>query len=51
MPVTYTLDAKARLARTLCVGHVTFAEVQAHFRELQSDPNSPGRLDVFPGPE
>jgi hypothetical protein len=47
MPVTYTLDAKERLIRTQCVGDVTLAEVLAHFRELERDPNSPGRVDVF----
>jgi hypothetical protein len=47
MPVTYILDAKARLIRTRCVGNVTLEEVLAHFRELEKDPGAAGRLDVF----
>jgi len=47
MPVTYTIDAKEKLIRTKGVGNVTLDEVLAHFRELERDSNSPGRLDVF----
>ena len=47
MPVTYILDAQARLIRTRCIGNVTLEEVLAHFRELEKDPSAAGYLDVF----
>lgn len=47
MPVTYILDAEARLIRTRCIGNVTLEEVLAHFRDLEKDPGAAGRLDVF----
>ena len=47
MPVKYTMDAKQKLIRTKCIGHVTLEEVLAHFRELERDSHSADRLDVF----
>ena len=34
MPVTFEIDRETFLIRTTCSGHVTFDEVEAHFREL-----------------
>lgn len=45
--VTYKIDAKECLIRTLCIGNVTLAEVVAHFQELAADPACPGLLDVL----
>jgi hypothetical protein len=45
--VTYQIDAKERLIRTQCTGHVTLAEVVAHFQELAADPACPNFLDVL----
>ena len=47
MPVTYIIDADARLIRTRCSEDVTFPEVLDHFRELGEIPNCPKRLDVL----
>ncbi len=47
MPVTYIIDADARLIRTRCSEDVTFQEVLDHFRELGEIPNCPERLDVL----
>jgi cupin superfamily acireductone dioxygenase involved in methionine salvage len=47
VPVIYTIDAKEKLIRTRCIGNVTLAEVVAHFRELEADPNSAAPLDVL----
>src|ERR1700678_1695276 len=45
--VTYEIDLKERLIRTQCTGHVTLAEVVAHFQELAADPACPSFLDVL----
>lgn len=45
--VTYTIDQRERLIRTQCTGHVTLAEVVAHFQELAADPACPNFLDVL----
>ena len=47
MPVTYLWDRESGLIRTRCTGNVTFEEVTGHFRELESDPSLPARLDVL----
>jgi len=47
MPVTYELDPQARFIRTSCTGDVAFEEVIGHFRELETDPLLPARLDVL----
>jgi hypothetical protein len=47
MSVTYQLNRKAGFIETQCTGDVTFEEVMGHFRELESDPLLPERLDVF----
>jgi hypothetical protein len=47
MPVTYLIDPQERLIRTKCAGDVTLEEVISHFHELERDPNSSQRLDVF----
>jgi hypothetical protein len=45
--VTFQIDANERLIRTLCTGHVTLAEVVAHFQQLAADPACPNFLDVL----
>ena len=45
--VTYQIDANERLIRTQCAGHVTLAEVVAHFQQLAADPACPNFLDVL----
>jgi hypothetical protein len=47
VPVTYEIDSERRLVRTRCAGAVTFAEVLAHFDELERDPARPEQLDVI----
>jgi hypothetical protein len=47
MPVTYTIDVSRALIVTQCVGHVTLAEVQEHFRELARIWPLVDRLDVL----
>ncbi len=47
VPVSYQIDRELALIRTRCRGDVSFAEVVDHFRELQSDPSLPARLDVL----
>jgi hypothetical protein len=47
MPVTYRIDVDLGRVHTRCIGNVTFAEVQQHFRDLESDPSLPERLDVL----
>jgi len=47
MPVTYTIDIPRALIVTRCVGHVTLAEVQEHFRELARVWPPVDRLDVL----
>ena len=52
MPVTYTIatytiDVPRALIITRCVGHVTVAEVQEHFRELARVWPPVDRLDVL----
>src|SRR5262245_16665116 len=44
---TYTIDVPTALIITRCVGHVTLAEVQEHFRELPSIWPPVDRLDVL----
>ena len=46
MPVSYTIDADAKLIRTKCSGNLTLQEVLNHFRELRNDPACPDYLDV-----
>ena len=46
MPVTYIIDAGAKLIRTKCYGNLTLLEVVSHFRELGNDPSCPDYLDV-----
>lgn len=45
--MTYVCDREAGLIRTRCTGNVLFEEVIGHFRELESDPSIPARLDVL----
>jgi hypothetical protein len=47
MPVTYSIDRNARILRTRCVGDVTFAEVENHFRELEQDPALGDDFDIL----
>jgi hypothetical protein len=47
LPVTYVCDREAGIIRTRCAGNVIFEEVIGHFRELESDPSIPARLDVL----
>jgi len=47
MSVTYEIDREIGLIRTRCVGDVTFADVERHFRELRNDAFLPERLDVL----
>ncbi len=47
MPVTYSIDATRRLIHTVCTGHLNFAEVMDHFRQLKVDPACCGRMDVL----
>lgn len=47
MPVTYRFDPDFGFIWTQCVGPVTFDEVRAHFRELESNPATPPSLDVL----
>ena len=47
LPVTYVCDREAGLIRTRCTGNVLFEDVIGHFRELESDPSLPARLDVL----
>jgi hypothetical protein len=47
VPVTYEIDRKLALIRTRCSGDVRFEEVVRHFRELESDPSLPARVDVL----
>ncbi|HEY6369752.1 MAG TPA: hypothetical protein VIX37_04180 [Candidatus Sulfotelmatobacter sp.] len=47
MPVTYSIDTTRRLIRTACTRPLTFAQVIAHFRELNDDPACSQRLDVL----
>jgi hypothetical protein len=47
MPVTYTIDTRRRIIRTVCSGAVTLDEVIAHFRQLGEDPVCAGQLDVL----
>jgi hypothetical protein len=44
---TYTIDVPRALIITRCVGHVTLAEVQEHFRELPHIWPPVDRLDVL----
>lgn len=47
MAITYRIDTANKLIRTECVGYVTLAEVIAHFRELEADPDCPPHVDVL----
>jgi hypothetical protein len=47
MPVTFELDPDAFLIRTTCSGHVTFDEVDAHFRELAAAWERSAPFDVL----
>ncbi len=47
MPVTYSIDATRRRIHTVCTGHLNFAEVMDHFRQLKVDPACCGRMDVL----
>jgi hypothetical protein len=47
MPVTYTIDASAKLIHTKCAGDVMLDEVIGHFRTLYDDPACPSQLDVL----
>ncbi len=47
MPVTYQIDACRGLIQTRCVGAVSLADVQQHFRQLALDPRLPDRPDVL----
>jgi hypothetical protein len=47
MPVTYAFDQESCLIHTRCTGQVTFQEVMAHFRQLESDSARPPRLHVL----
>lgn len=47
MPVSYRFNAELGCVDTRCAGAVTFAEVRAHFRELEADVSLPPRLDVL----
>jgi hypothetical protein len=47
MPIEYTIDVPSALIVTRCIGHVTVAEVLAHFRELPRMWPPVDRLDVM----
>ena len=47
MPIEYTIDVPSALIVTRCIGHVTVAEVLAHFRELPRVWPPVDRLDVM----
>jgi hypothetical protein len=47
MPITYTIDVPRALIATRCFGHVTLAEVQAHFQELARVWPPVDKLDVL----
>ena len=47
VPVNYKIDPRRNLIRTVCTGDVNPKEVYDHFRDLASDPNRPGRLNVL----
>jgi hypothetical protein len=47
MPVTYKIDPAKKLIHTRCIGDVNPKEVSEHFRELESDPYRPDRLNVL----
>ncbi|HVG55916.1 MAG TPA: STAS/SEC14 domain-containing protein [Vicinamibacterales bacterium] len=47
MPISYTIDVPMAMIITRCIGHVTLAEVQDHFKELASAWPPVERLDVL----
>jgi len=47
MPIEYSIDVPSALIVTRCIGHVTVAEVLAHFRELPRVWPPVDRLDVM----
>ena len=47
VPITYEIDVPSALIGTQCIGDVTLADVQAHFRELPSVWPPVDRLDVL----
>jgi hypothetical protein len=47
VPVTYNIDAAARLIRTACTAPLNFTQVINHFRTLAIDPACVGYLDVM----
>ncbi len=47
MPVTYQVDRESALIHTRCTDDVTFQEVLAHFRQLDSDRSVPAGVDVL----
>jgi len=47
MPIEYSIDVPSALIVTRCIGHVTVAEVLAHFHELPRVWPPVDRLDVM----
>jgi hypothetical protein len=47
MPIEYNIDVPSALIVTRCIGHVTVAEVLAHFKELPRVWPPVDRLDVM----
>ena len=47
MPVTFTIDMRASLIRTICAGDVTLPEVDDHFTELSKVWPRGAKLDVL----
>lgn len=47
VPISYTIDVPMAMIVTRCIGHVTLAEVQDHFKELANAWPPVERLDVL----
>lgn len=47
MPVAYKINRAAEFIETHCTGEVTLDEVLDHFRQLETEPLLPKRLDVL----
>lgn len=47
MPIAYAIDGSRGLVWTRCIGPVSPADVEAHFRQLESEPDLPEHLDVL----
>jgi len=47
VPISYTIDVPMAMIITRCIGHVTVAEIQDHFKELANAWPPVERLDVL----